>query len=436
MVGLNSNMRPTRASSVLIRAARSHRFGVLGAGVVAATVLAGCSAGTGSSTATASVVAASTTSGPSYAPAPAPTISITPKDGAADVRLDSPVQVAVDTGMLDSVLVHTDASATAIPGQMSSNGRSWQASGGLDPKVHYIVEATAHDSGGSSTAQAAFTTLSVGNRLSTDVFPGDGATVGVGMPIILKFSSSVPAANQSALLQHIQVQSSTPVEGAWHWFGDREVHWRPKDYWPAATKVTVQASLRGVEAGNNVWGLGDWTSSFTIGDKHTSVIDAAAHQMQVYSNDQLIHTYPVSTGKASSPTISGTLFVWYKLQKVRMVSTSIGIPTNAPGGYDEDVFWDTAISTDGFYIHSAPWSVGSQGFTNVSHGCVNLSEARAIEFYKFSQVGDIVTVKNTSRIADGSDGEADWQIPFDQYANSGGASQAPAPAAATSGGGI
>ena len=108
-----------------------------------------------------------------------------------------------------------------------------------------------------------------------------------------------------------------------------------------------------------------------------------------------------------------------------MQSQSIGICNTCPGGYDEHVFWDTAISEDGFFIHAAPWSVWAQGSQNVSHGCVNLSTQRAIDFYHFSQIGDVVKVSGTSRTADASDGEGDWQIPFDQFANSGAGATTP-----------
>jgi hypothetical protein len=100
------------------------------------------------------------------------------------------------------------------------------------------------------------------------------------------------------------------------------------------------------------------------------------------------------------------------------------------------VFWDTAISTDGFFIHSAPWSVWAQGSRNVSHGCVNLSESRAVQFFNFSQQGDVVVVKNTNRVADSSDGEADWQVPWDQFANSGGQVPATTPQAPANTGGL
>jgi lipoprotein-anchoring transpeptidase ErfK/SrfK len=385
----------------------------LGAGAL----LAGCSM-PGAATTTAPTAAA-TPKLPTPPPQPPPTLSVTPNDGAQSVPLDAQVAVNTSGGTIDSVALHKTGDTAVLRGTIDTAGHSWALTDGLAPSTQYVLVAAAHDAGGSTTMQASFTTMAPKATAAAKVYPYDGMTVGVGMPVVLVFDHAVAADRQADVAGHIQVQSSVPVVGAWHWFTPQEVHWRPKDYWPAQTKVTVVGNLAPVSIGNQRYGT-DFTSNFTIGDKHVSTIDAATHQMSVTSNDAVVNTYPVSTGRdTGSPTINGTLYVWYKLQSVRMQSTSVGIPVNAPGGYDEIVYWDTSISTNGYYIHAAPWSVDSQGHQNVSHGCVNLSTDRAIEFFKFTMVGDVVVVQNTGKTATYADGEGDWQIPFDQFANSG-----------------
>lgn len=358
---------------------------------------------------------------PSQSPSAPPAISVVPSDGARNVALDTPVTVKIDSGSLDAVVVHPSSDEAAfLTGTIDQTGRVWTSTATLDSGTKYVVDVTAHGDGGNqSTARTSFSTTTP-VRLITDTQPQDGETVGIAMPISLHFNVPVQPDKQANLVSHLQVVTDPPVQGGWHWFAPTEVHFRPADYWQTGTKVTLHANLNGIGVGNNVYGQGNWSMSFTIGQKHVSVIDASTHQMQVSANDKLLYTWPVSTGRPKNPTIQGNLVVWYKQQDVLMDSQTIGIPRYSPDGYYEHVYWDTAISTDGFFVHSAPWSEWAQGSQNVSHGCVNLSPARATTFFNFSQKGDLVIVKNTGHTADASDGEGDWQIPFAKWENSGG----------------
>jgi lipoprotein-anchoring transpeptidase ErfK/SrfK len=395
--------------------------------LVSAIALSACS---GSSAAGQGKAAAA---GPHAVP---PVIAISPGDGDASVKLDAPVRVSSLDGKLDTVVLHSVADPTPLSGQMAADHSSWTSSALFDPATKYLVEATARGQNGlTGISRSGFTTETTAGRLTAAPQPVDGSTVGVGMPVILRFNSPIPPERQAALLQRVTVQATPATVGAWHWFAPTEVHWRPRDYWQPGTKVTVTANLRGLDAGNDVWGLGDFGYAFTIGEKHVSTIDTVSHQMTVTANDQVVHTYPISAGRTKNPTISGVLVVRYKQYDVLMDSSSIGIPRYSADGYYEHVYWDTAVSTSGYFVHSAPWSMWAQGGSNVSHGCVNLSPARAQEFYQFSQIGDIVQVTGSSLTADASDGEGDWQIPFDQFANSG-AGAAPPPASARPGGGL
>jgi lipoprotein-anchoring transpeptidase ErfK/SrfK len=261
--------------------------------------------------------------------------------------------------------------------------------------------------------------------LRTSMRPQAGDTVGVGMPIILRFSADVAPEHRLELIDHIRVTSDPAVLGAWHWFAPNEVHWRPASYWSPGTQVAVTADLDGVPAGGGVLGRDNWWRTFTVGPKHVSIVDTVTHRMRVFDGDRLIDTWPLSAGRSDLQTISGTLYVRYKVQDVLMDSTSIGIPRDAWDGYYEHVYWNTAISTDGYYVHGAPWSLAAQGFANVSHGCVNLSPEHAMAFFNFSRPGDIVMVQGSTRPATAEDGEGDWQMSFDQFASRRGSSTAP-----------
>ena len=381
-------------------------------------VLAGCGSSTVAGTNSSSVRGAAAVITP-------PDVTITPADHATGVPLDQVITVSSTTGSFTSVAVTKVGDSTPVPGALSTDGRTWTASDGLDPASRYQVSATAIGAGGTRTsAQATFATIAtIGGRLLTDSTPPDGATVGVGEPIDLTFNTPIAPSQQAEIVKHLQVVSTPPQAGAWHWFSPTQIHYRPAVYWQTGTKVTLTANFHGVNAGNNVWGLAGWSKSFTIGAKHVSILSDVTHQMQVFENDKLINTFPISMGKPGFETLSGNLITLYKTYKIKMNSCqTFGGAACVPGSanyYDDYVYYDTAISTNGFFIHSAPWSVGDQGHRDVSHGCVNLSEANAIWFYNWSLMGDVVQISQTVNVADIRNGEADWQIPFSQWDNTG-----------------
>jgi lipoprotein-anchoring transpeptidase ErfK/SrfK len=353
-----------------------------------------------------------------------PEVTVTPADHASGVALDAPVTVSSSAGSLTAVAVNKVGGAP-VSGQLSADGRTWTATDGLDPGAQYQVTVAAAGPGGTHTSTAtSFSTLgTVTGRLLTTSTPDDGATVGVGEPIDLRFNTSVPQSQRAGIVQHLQVVSTPAQAGAWHWFSGSELHYRPAVYWQSGTKVTVTANFHSVNAGNGIWGLASWTKSFSVGEKHVSLIDDTTHQMHVYTSDQLVATWPVSLGKPGFRTLEGTLVVLYQAQKVMMDSCgTFGGAACHPGNvnyYHDYVYWDTAVSTNGFFIHAAPWSEGSQGFADVSHGCVNLSTPHAITYYNYSRPGDVVVISHTGNIADITNGEADWQIPFAQFDNTG-----------------
>ena len=106
----------------------------------------------------------------------------------------------------------------------------------------------------------------------------------------------------------------------------------------------------------------------------------------------------------------------------RMTSCNAAITCdkNNKNYYDLEVDWDVRLSWSGTFIHSAPWSVKHQGVDNVSHGCINLSPARATAYFNWARYGDLVTVKDTSRtaadlVASGDPGMTDWNVSWASY---------------------
>ncbi|HET8930389.1 MAG TPA: L,D-transpeptidase, partial [Acidimicrobiales bacterium] len=183
--------------------------------------------------------------------------------------------------------------------------------------------------------------------------------------------------------------------------------------------VHLDVDFTGLHLGNGVWGVDGRTVDFSIGDAHISTVDAGAHTMSVQVNGQVVNTFPVSTGRPgpTTETRSGVHVVNEKSPMVIMDSSTIGIPVDSPEGYKIEAEWSVRISNSGEFVHSAPWSVDSQGHANVSHGCVNASPGNAKWFYDLTQTGDVVQVVNTPRQLEPWNGYGDWQVPWDQWVN-------------------
>jgi lipoprotein-anchoring transpeptidase ErfK/SrfK len=284
----------------------------------------------------------------------------------------------------------------------------------MDLSTTYQLAATATDRyGNAAKTEGSFTTFTPTAVLDYTISPSADSTVGVGMPITVRFSAAVQ--DKAAIEQQLVVTSSTPVEGRWSWQGDKTVQYRPKDYWPAGTSVKVEAKLRGLEPAPGVFAVENADHRFATGDALVAVADARTHTMTVTRNGQVVRTVPITTGKPGWETRSGTKVIMSKTSALVMDAATLGVPKDDPEYYRLDVKWALRITSSGEFVHAAPWSAASHGRDNVSHGCVGMSTENAEWFYRTVRVGDVVTVTNTGRQQNLGNGITVWNESWDQW---------------------
>ncbi|QIK66047.1 L,D-transpeptidase [Nocardioides sp. HDW12B] len=339
-----------------------------------------------------------------------------PARAQAPVPVDTLLAVSAESGSLDKVSFTTGRGA-AVPGEMNKKGTAWTASERLEPGTTYRVEAKGEDADGlPKTLSRTFRTadLTLDDQTYASIAPLDGETVGVGMPVIVTFD--VPVTDRAEIERHLDVQSSPVQQGSWYWMSDTEVHWRPKTYWKPGTEVTVDADVNGVNAGNGIFGQEDREASFTVGDSLFMNIDVQAHTMKVVENGRLLRTIPISAGKPGFTTRSGVKVIIEKFESKRMDAATTGISESDPEYYNlSNVQYAQRVTYSGEFIHAAPWSVGSQGSENVSHGCVGMSTENAGWLYSLTQRGDVVDVTGTDRPMELSNGFGDWNLSWADY---------------------
>ena len=352
---------------------------------------------------------------------------LTPAKDAVGVNPTVPVRVAVSGGSLSEVTL-TNLDGTQVKGALSPDKQSWSASEVLGYDRSYRLQATATNAAGRQFSEdSTFTTLKPANMTMPYIQTAaggaidPGVTFGVGQVVRIHFDEPIP--DRKAAQAALSVRTVPAQVGAFSWLDDANVYWRGKNYLKPGTKVTITAKAYGKNFGNSLYGQGDVSTWYRVGDKHVSIVDNRDKMIRVYSNDRLVRTIPTSMGRdvriqgdhgpIDLRTNSGPHVVVGGEKNIDMNSASFGL-SKGKNAYRTKVPVGVRISYDGEYVHWADWSIAQQGKVNVSHGCLNVSPANAYWFYNFSVPGDIVDVRNTGRnLAEWNSGY--WNVSWESW---------------------
>jgi lipoprotein-anchoring transpeptidase ErfK/SrfK len=341
-----------------------------------------------------------------------PPLKIRTNVARGGVPVDREVRLTASGGTLRAVKVTSPVGP--LPGAMSKDQKSWVSSGRLEPGVTYRIRSTGLRSDGEKVVrEQRFQTddLTLDEQTYASVAPLAGETVGVGMPVIVTFD--IPVTDKASIEKHMSVTATPRQVGSWHWISDQEVHWRPKSYWQAGSHVAVDVDVNSIPAGAGVYGQESRHVEFDVGDSVISRVNVDTHQMRVFVNGSVARTIPISAGKQGWETRSGTKVIIEKHREKRMNAATIGVDRDDPEYYNlNNVEYALRVTYSGEFLHAAPWSVGSQGSANVSHGCVGMSTANAAWLYDITSRGDVVEVTGSDRYMTLTNGYGDWNLDF------------------------
>ncbi|MYY80049.1 MULTISPECIES: Ig-like domain-containing protein [unclassified Streptomyces] len=330
---------------------------------------------------------------------------------------DKPLEVTAqgEDGRITDVLA-TDAMGRYVAGELSADGSRWHSTTPLAAGAHYTVRVSTEDDDGAPGRKVLTfdTDLPEKKKRLKVTFGPEAGKYGVGQPVTAKLSKPVKGKEARSVVERALKVRSVPVtEGSWYWVDSETLHYRPKEYWPAGATVNVSSNLEGLKVKDKLWGGEAKPLKLTIGDRIEAVTDAGSHYMTVYRNGEEINSMPVTTGKPGYSTRNGVKVVLGKEYSVRMTSASIG----ASDFYDKMVYYATRVTDSGEYVHAAPWSVGSQGSANTSHGCTGMSTGNAAWFYETVRQGDLVTVINSygEDMPAFGNGLGDWNLSWKKW---------------------
>jgi len=345
----------------------------------------------------------------------APSISYQPADAATDVAPVAPVRVDVKDGWFQRVTL-TNSDGKVVAGALNRDRTSFNTTEPLGYGASYTWAGSVvgHD-GKAVPVEGNFTTINPSKQVNGAFQLADGQTVGIAAPVIIQFDASI--SDKASVEKALKVTTVPPVEGSWAWLPDEvggsRVHYRTKDYYPAGTKVSVDAKLYGVPFGDGAFGAQDITLNFEIGRRQVVKAEASSHRIQVLDGaGAVIMDFPCSYGEGDLPrniTRSGVHVVTEKYEDFYM--------TNPAAGYSNvHERFAVRISNNGEFIHCNPNSIGAQGNTNVTNGCINLNLENSQEYFNSAIYGDPVEVTGTSIELSYSDGDLwDWAVSWDEW---------------------
>jgi lipoprotein-anchoring transpeptidase ErfK/SrfK len=340
-----------------------------------------------------------------------PDLTIEPVAGATKLPISTEIKTAVANGSIRSVTL-VSAAGARVTGSMRPDGSSWVPDVPLRYGESYTAQVTAvGPEGRTKVDTTSFTTMRkpATRPISTSINMVPGQVYGVGMPIVIDFGAAIPVAHRAAVEARLFVSSTPAQVGAWRWYSDREVMYRPRSYWTPGTALSVRAAVAGILIGGRVIAE-DRTVTASIGDDLEFKVTNADHVMTVTSNGKVLHRYPISMGKPSTPSWSGHFVIME-----RDYYTVFDTLDQGPGGYRVGVNYAERLTWSGTFLHSAPWSVYAQGSFNVSHGCVNIGPANARWVFYHSKVGDPVSITGTPRHVAPGNGWTVWDMSWPDY---------------------
>ena len=375
--------------------AKRKRIAIAGtclAGLTVSVLVAGCGGGgTAIAGAGATAGGSSGTSSPSVAASPSSSAKVPDATAAGSPATDSSVTAPTTTSRSKPT-----STAPVAPPTTPTSAPNTSAPKSAAPK--------------SAAPKSAASALSLAYY-----YPDNDQTVGVGQPVRVQFHGAVAPADHAAVERAMRVTTTPHVDGAWSWLNSTTADFRPQGYWPAYTRVQVHLGLADVKtAGTQGSAVRDFT--FTIGDDHEAVVDAATHRMTVTTNGQVVRTMPIGTGKPGFDTDGGTMAVLGKTPVLNMTSCGIGLSCTPGVGdyYDLTVHNDVQLTTQGIFIHQAEWD-GRIGSANTSHGCIHLNPSDATWYYGFVQIGDPVKVVNTPSTVKPTNGYGDYTLSWSNW---------------------
>lgn len=399
---------------------------LLALGAVTALLATGCTQAAGEpagepSATSPTAAASSATAAPTATelpPAAPAEVSVTPADAAVEHNPVDPVVVRADHGELGEVVLVPAAGGEPVPGERSADGRTWTSAGVLAFDTAYALHWSATAGGSTSAGTSSFSTVSAAHEVDARINVAEDGVYGTGQ--VLQLSFSEPVLHKDEVERAITVRGGGDRAGAFRWYSDTMLRYRPAEPWTPHSEVSVSLDLLGLDVGNGMVGNHDLHRSFSVGAEHYARVDNATKTLTAYVDGEVAGRFPVTLGNPDWPSTTGRKVIMEQAPTYLFKADSLDLQPGDAHWYE--TFWASNVSrltASGEFVHQAlPSAMPVLGEANVSHGCVGMSPEGAKFIHDVFRPGDVVEVVGTGYPqADPDDGYGDWNIPLEHYAD-------------------
>ncbi|KUG56664.1 hypothetical protein AVL61_06315 [Kocuria rosea subsp. polaris] len=401
---------------------------LLALGAVTVLLATGCAQASGAAAEGPAATASSPASSvPSSTPVPtsppatvAPAeVTVAPADAAVEHNPVEPVVVRADRGELADVVLVPALGGEPVPGELSADGRTWTSTEVLDFDTRYALHwSAASGAAATTTGSSTFTTVLAAHEVDARLNVADGGTYGTGQ--VLEFTFSEPVVHKEQVEQAVTVDGGGDRAGAFRWYSDTMVRYRPAEKWAPHARITVTLDLLGLDVGHGMVGNHDLRRSFSTGAEHYARVDNETKTLTAWVDGEVAGTFPVTLGNEDWPSTTGQKVIMEQAPEYLFKASSLDLQPGDPHWYD--TFWASNVSrltASGEFVHQAlPSAMPVLGVANVSHGCVGMPPEGAKFIHDVFRPGDVVEVVGTGYPqADPDDGYGDWNIPLEHYAD-------------------
>lgn len=260
--------------------------------------------------------------------------------------------------------------------------------------------------------------------------PGVSAStpLGVGTLPRMRFNRDIP--DKAVVERHLTVTATdeatgkvTVVPGSWGWLDNRTAVFRPRNFWPGNSLITITSTndgaVMGQQGGVTLVGSPSLAQTYTFRTARSFIgkVDGSTRVMRVYVDGRRVRNIPVSLGTTDWETRNGVKVVGGGKEPYKVyTSASLGL-TDPEDFYELPSKWNTRLTPTGEFIHTATWAYGRIGRWNGSHGCTNMFEKDAKYIFDRTIPGDVFVYGNTggSMVESWNGPGGLWNIPWTSW---------------------